>query len=70
MTKKHCGKLMVAVEYSYGSAHRYDGISEFLCRECGYREGRWSGKELKEGELEPPFGGKRYITHEARHYNL
>ena len=33
----------------------YDGISEWKC-ECGYREGRWSGKELKDGEHEPPYG--------------
>jgi len=27
--------------------HQYDGISEFFCTKCGYRVGRWSGRELK-----------------------
>ena len=27
--------------------HHYDGISEYRCQDCGYREGRWSGRELK-----------------------
>lgn len=36
----------------------YDGISEYRCQDCGYRVGRWSGKELKEGELERRYGGE------------
>lgn len=27
--------------------HQYDGISEWRCIKCGYREGRWSHRELK-----------------------
>jgi Zn ribbon nucleic-acid-binding protein len=36
----------------------YDGISEIRCVDCGYREGRWSGLELKEGYIERRYGGK------------
>lgn len=46
----------IGVEYEYGHPARYDGISEFQCRDCGYRWGRWSGKELKEGEFEHRWG--------------
>jgi hypothetical protein len=44
-------------EYAYGDPNRYDGISEWVCLVCGRREGRWTGKELKDGEAEPRFGG-------------
>ena len=44
------------VEYAYGSEERYDGVSEVTCSLCGYREGRWTGMELKEGFIEPRFG--------------
>lgn len=68
-----CGNTyIVGVEYAYGSPERYDGISEYYCplpegaaalggdeyKGCGYREGRWSGKELKPGEVEKRYGGK------------
>jgi hypothetical protein len=33
----------------------YDGISEIQCKDCGVRIGRWSNRELKEGELETRF---------------
>jgi hypothetical protein len=51
------GSRVIGVEYAYGSPHRYDGVSEWRCPDCGYREGRWSGKALAEGESEPRFGG-------------
>lgn len=49
-------KNLIGIEYSYDSECRYDGISEFLCGDCGYRKGRWTGNELKDDEHEPPFG--------------
>ena len=56
---KKCGsKNIVMVEYAYGSPERYDGVSEIDCKDCGARFGRWSGKELADGEVEKRFGGK------------
>lgn len=47
---------IIAVEYSYDSPEYYDGISEYKCLECGYREGRWTGKGLRLGYIEPRYG--------------
>jgi hypothetical protein len=56
---KKCGsKNIVMIEYGYNSPERYDGVSEIDCKDCDARFGRWSGKELAEGELEKRFGGK------------
>jgi transposase-like protein len=44
-------KNIVGYEYQMTSED-YDGISEWRCMKCGYRVGRFSGKELKDGELE------------------
>lgn len=67
-------KSIIEVEYYYDTPYRYDGISEYLCDKdlggCGYREGRWTKKELKIGELEPPYGDESKITNEERHYNI
>ncbi len=57
MDKKHCGKQMIALQYHYTSPNHYDGVSEWRCSVCGYREGRWSGKELKDDEEEKIYGG-------------
>jgi C4-type Zn-finger protein len=66
-----CGSgNIIMIEYYNGTPYRYDGISEFNCRNCGYRQGRWTGNELKDGELEPPFGDMKYVTKELREYNL
>jgi len=54
--QKHCGKSMIGIEYGGGSPYRYDGISEWMCKKCKVRIGRWTGKELKGGELEQPYG--------------
>lgn len=54
--KTHYSRL-IGIEYAYGHPHRYDGVSEWMCPDCGYREGRWSGRALAEGESEPRFGG-------------
>lgn len=54
-----CGsKNLVFVEYDYTCPERYDGISEIQCTECDLRIGRWTGKYLAEGELEPRLGRK------------
>lgn len=54
-----CHGVMFGVEYDFTHPERYDGVSEWLCNKdaggCGYRRGRWSGKELKDGEYEKRF---------------
>ena len=59
-----CGRDLFQLEYPWGNPNHYDGISEYFCPqpdpETGawhYRRGRWSGKILRPGEFEPPFGG-------------
>ena len=37
---------LAGVEYTHG----YDGVSEWVCPDCGGRWSRWTGKELKHGE--------------------
>lgn len=57
----NCGcqeEFEVGIEYR-GTAEDYDGISEWKCRKCGKRVGAWTRKELKDGELEPRYGGER-----------
>lgn len=57
---KKCGsKNIVMVEYDPMNPDHYDGVSEVKCLDCGARIGRWSGKELQEGEFEPRFGVKK-----------
>lgn len=51
-------ETITGVEYSYGHPERYDGISEWNCRKCNTRWGRWSGKVLKANEYEKRWGGK------------
>lgn len=51
-----CGRTdLMGCEYTYDHPNYYDGISEWSCA-CGARTGRWSGKILKEGQSERPFG--------------
>jgi hypothetical protein len=61
-TKRYVSELdgkeysrVIGVEYQGG----YDGISEWVCPDCGRREGRWSGKVLEDGETEPRYGGQQ-----------
>ena len=50
---------IVGIEYWYGHPARYDGISEWCCRSCKRRWGRWSGRELlDEADYEPRWGGE------------
>lgn len=59
-TCKKCGSSnIVMLEYAPGHPDRYDGISEIVCNDCKARFGRWSGKELAEGETEPRFGVRK-----------
>lgn len=37
-------------------AELYNGVSEYFCPDCKIRIGRWSGKVLKDGEVETRFG--------------
>lgn len=41
---------VIGIEYDYLSKNHYDGISEWRCQDCGYRENRFTGQELKDGE--------------------
>lgn len=55
-----CGSQnIMLVEYEYGSPERYDGVSEIDCKDCGVRIGRWSGKELTDGEVEKRLGRQK-----------
>ncbi len=45
---------VIGVEYRNG----FDGVSEWCCPDCGRREGRWTGKVLVTGEMEPRYGGQ------------
>lgn len=49
---------VIGMEYTDGP-ERYDGISEWVCTQCGRREGRWTGRVLQEGDVEPRYGGVR-----------
>jgi hypothetical protein len=52
-----CGENnWMGVEYGYPSPEEYDGVSEWECLEFGTRIGRWTGKVLKEGEIEKRYG--------------
>jgi hypothetical protein len=54
-----CGACdWIGVEYGYPCPERYDGVSEWKCRACGARWGRWTRKLLKDGELEKRYGGE------------
>ena len=48
---------IIMVEYDGMHPDHYDGVSEIECLKCKTRFGRWSGKELAEGEFEK-VGGK------------
>ena len=47
-----CDEPMIEIEYAWDSPEHYDGASEYLCRKCRIRIGRWSGKRLADGEPE------------------
>ncbi len=55
--KIHPGMDVVGIQYSHTNPNRYDGISEWQCGKCKVRIGRWTGKQIADGEFEPRFGG-------------
>lgn len=59
---KKCGicksENIELIEYAWDHPEHYDGVSEVVCRDCGVRIGRWSGRVLKDGEFEKRYGGK------------
>lgn len=59
---KCAGTVWIGIEYAYGNKFRYDGVSEWMCQGCNYREGRWCGEELTGNEVEPRFceGDKKH----------
>jgi len=63
MDKEKCGKCggteWIGVEYSWDSPQHYDGVSEWKCKQCGTRYGRWSNKILKDGEVEERYGKRK-----------
>jgi len=64
-----CNKPMTGVQYGHyyskvdteygGHPEHYDGVSEWRCDDCKYREGRWTKKELVDNEFEKRFGGDK-----------
>ena len=60
MEEKKCKKCesknIIMVEYDGMHPDHYDGVSEIACQDCGARFGRWSGKELANGEFEKRYG--------------
>lgn len=55
-----CGSPnIVFVEYEHSHPDHYDGVSEIVCKDCGIRIGRWSEKELAEGETEKRYGTQK-----------
>lgn len=57
-----CGAPMVGVEYAYNNPARYDGISEWFCKGDNLRIGRWSKRELANGEVEIPTWRKSSVS--------
>lgn len=62
---KNCSRCsstcVTGVEYGYPNRERHDGVSEWQCQECNYREGRWTGKEIHDGELESRYGERGVV---------
>jgi hypothetical protein len=56
---------VIGVEYDYTSPESYDGISEWVCPDCGRREGRWTGRVLTGTDVEPRFGGTPVYGNDA-----
>lgn len=44
------------IEYAITHPNHYDGISEIQCGDCNKRYGRWSHRELADGESEGRYG--------------
>lgn len=56
-TKCDCPReALWGVQYEWNHPEHYDGVSEWECKRCGARVGAWSGKTLKQGEIERRYG--------------
>lgn len=54
-----CGsRNIMMVEYPHDNPEHYDGVSEIDCEDCKARFGRWTKKELRDGEFEKRYGEK------------
>lgn len=58
-TKCDCSREELIGRVYMGTSEDYDGVSEWYCMKCKKRFGRWTGNELKDGELEPRFGKEK-----------
>lgn len=47
---------ILGIEYTYDHPQYYDGVSEWQCKTCGVRWGRWSGEILEDGQCERRYG--------------
>ena len=56
-TSTHFSRV-IGMEYGLDvpQEYWYDGISEYVCPDCGARFGRWTGTQLKTGEWETRYG--------------
>jgi hypothetical protein len=50
---------VIGIEYDGLHPDHHDGVSEWQCPNCGYREGRWTGNALADGDFEPRYGKPR-----------
>lgn len=50
-------EAITGVEYCL-TPQDFDGVSEWRCNKCQTRWGRWTGRILADGELEPRYGAK------------
>jgi hypothetical protein len=54
-----CGhRTFTGLQYQ-GTPEDYDGVSEWICQACHRHYGRWTRRELGEGEIERRHGGER-----------
>lgn len=57
-----CGSAkIIGVEYSPLSNEHADGSSEWQCKDCSYRQGRWTHQELTEGYIESRHGSRGIV---------
>lgn len=49
----HCGGSVHGIMYAHGQKYSYEGISEWKCVNCNYREGFFCKHELHDYEKEP-----------------
>ena len=52
--------MIMGAEYIIGHPEHYDGVSEWRCRVCGTRWGRWSGRVLVGNDCEKKVARLKY----------